>query len=127
MTGREPAKENQSDESHEENSWQGREFRVSGDDVAEVIERAFDYRGDVTVRLNDDSVITGYIFDRKKDAQGRPETIRMIESSSGGRQTISVGNISEVAFSGRDTAAGKSWETWVRKYTQRLKQTGQTS
>ena len=36
-------------------------------DIRAVIEKAFDYRGDVTItrKNNDDSEITGYLFDRR--------------------------------------------------------------
>ena len=30
--------------------------------------------------------------------------------------SIAYSDIAALAFSGRDTAAGKSWEAWVRKY-----------
>ena len=31
-------------------------------------------------------------------------------------QKIAYADIAALAFSGRDTAAGKSWEAWVKKY-----------
>jgi hypothetical protein len=37
-------------------------------------------------------------------------------SNGAPRQKIAYANIRSLAFSGRDTAAGKSWEAWVRKY-----------
>ena len=33
--------------------------------------------------------------------------------------SIAYSDIAALAFSGRDTAAGKSWEAWVRKYWER--------
>ena len=32
------------------------------------------------------------------------------------RVAVAYSEIAALAFSGRDTAAGKSWEAWVRKY-----------
>ncbi len=34
-------------------------------EVLDALEKAFDYRGDVTITCKDGSVIEGYIFDRK--------------------------------------------------------------
>src|SRR3954470_2268373 len=34
-------------------------------DIRAVIEKAFDYRGDVTISRKDGSQITGYLFDRR--------------------------------------------------------------
>ena len=33
--------------------------------------------------------------------------------------TVRYSEIARLAFSGRDTAAGKSWETWLRKYNEK--------
>ena len=32
---------------------------------------------------------------------------------------VSYAQITRLAFTGRDTAAGKSWETWVKKYNEK--------
>ncbi len=80
-------------------------------------ERAFDYRGDVTLHLTDGRVVEGYLFDRKLD--GDASCVRIMPSEGSGRETILLNKISRVVFSGRDTAAGKSWETWVTKYQEK--------
>lgn len=104
----------------ESNSPQGRIFDFGGDrEIAErAIELAFDYRGDVTLTLADGRTIEGYLFDRRRDADGRL-TVRLM-LTEGGRAGIDAGDVRRLAFTGRDTAAGKSWETWVRQYAQRL-------
>ena len=84
--------------------------------IREALERAFDYRGDVTLTKKDGTVIEGYIFDRKTAKTLRDSLVRILPKDSNQRQSISYADIAALVFSGRDTAAGKSWEAWVRKY-----------
>ena len=41
---------------------------ATDDEIRGALEKAFDYRGDVTVTLKNGSVVEGYIFDRKNAA-----------------------------------------------------------
>ena len=86
------------------------------EDLRSALEKAFDYRGDVTITLKDHSKIEGYIFDRVSGPTLATSFVRLIPASSAQRQKIGYDNIAALAFSGRDTAAGKSWEAWVKKY-----------
>jgi hypothetical protein len=61
-------------------------------------------------------VVEGYIFDRKPAKTLRESLVRILPKDSNQRQSISYADIAALVFSGRDTAAGKSWEAWVRKY-----------
>jgi hypothetical protein len=81
-----------------------------------ALEKAFDYRGDVTATLRDGSKIEGYIYDRITGSTLATSFIRVIPADSGPRRTVSYADIAALAFSGRDTAAGKSWEAWVKRY-----------
>src|SRR5208282_872945 len=89
-------------------------------DIRAVIEKAFDYRGDVTItRKNQDkggSEITGYLFDRRIGPTLGNSVVRLILASSTERPQIPYSEIAAIAFTGRDTAAGKSYEAWVKKY-----------
>ena len=85
-------------------------------DVRAVIEKAFDYRGDVTVTRKDNSQITGYLFDRRIGPSLENSVVRLILAESNERPSISYSEIAAIAFTGRDTAAGKSYEAWVKKY-----------
>jgi len=89
---------------------------ASEDDIREALERAFDYRGDVTITKKDGTVIEGYIFDRKSAKTLRDSLVRVLPKDSNHRLSIPYSEIAALAFSGRDMAAGKNWETWVRKY-----------
>ena len=81
-----------------------------------ALEKAFDYRGDVAITKKDGSKIDGYIFDRVTGVNLETSFIRVLPRDSNQRVKISYAEIAALAFSGRDPAAGKSWEAWVRKY-----------
>jgi hypothetical protein len=85
-------------------------------DIRAVIEKAFDYRGDVTITQKNNSEITGYLFDRRIGSTLDNSIVRLILSTSAERPSIPYSEIAAIAFSGRDTAAGKSYEAWVKKY-----------
>ncbi|MGD1213774.1 MAG: hypothetical protein ABR861_02170 [Terriglobales bacterium] len=87
-------------------------------DVRAVIEKAFDYRGDVTItrKDKDGSQITGYLFDRRIGPTLANSVVRLMLASSNERPAIPYSEIAVIAFTGRDTAAGKSYEAWVKKY-----------
>jgi hypothetical protein len=95
-------------------------------DVRAVIEKAFDYRGDVTITRKDASEITGYLFDRRVGPSLDNSVVRLIVANSNERPVISYSQIAALAFSGRDTAAGKSYEAWVKKYWEKRAQ-GETN
>jgi hypothetical protein len=86
------------------------------DELRAALEKAFDYRGDVTVTKKDGAKIEGYIFDRVTAATLPASFVRVIPKDSSQRLKVSYADIAALAFSGRDPAAGKSWEAWVRKY-----------
>jgi hypothetical protein len=81
-----------------------------------ALEKAFDYRGDVTVTLKDNSKIEGYLFDRVTGPSLTTSFVRVLPKDSTQKLKIAYADIAALAFTGRDTAAGKSWEAWVGKY-----------
>ena len=85
-------------------------------DIRNVIEKAFDYRGDVTIARKDGSQITGYLFDRRAGKTLNDSVVRLMLPSGNDRPAIAYSEIAGLAFTGRDTAAGKSYEAWVKKY-----------
>jgi|ERR1700758_1710044 hypothetical protein len=89
---------------------------ASEDEIREALEKAFDYRGDVTITMKDGRVINGYVFDRRTGATLAASAVRIIPATERTKLTISYSDIAALAFSGRDTAAGKSFDAWVRKY-----------
>lgn len=93
------------------------------DELREALEKAFDYRGDIAVTRKDGSKIEGYIFDRVLGKNLTDSFVRLLPNDSNQRVKITYSEIAAVAFTGRDTAAGKSWEAWVKKYWEK-KETG---
>ena len=85
-------------------------------DLRAALEEAFDYRGDVTITTKTGTRVEGYIFDRRSGASLAESMVRVIPQNSRERVAIRYSDIAALEFSGRDTAAGKSWEAWVRKY-----------
>jgi hypothetical protein len=85
-------------------------------EVREALEKAFDYRGDITVTRKDGSKIEGYLFDRRNGTTLADSYIRIIPAKEKTRLTIAYSEVAALAFSGRDTAAGKTFEAWVKKY-----------
>ena len=85
-------------------------------DIRAVIEKAVDYRGDVTITRKDGSQITGYLFDRRVGKTLDDSIVRLMLPASNQRPAIPYSDITGLAFTGRDTAAGKSYEAWVKKY-----------
>jgi hypothetical protein len=88
---------------------------ASEEEVRSALEKAFDYRGDVTITSQDGSKITGYIFDRRSGDSLGTSFVRVMVGT-GEKVVVCYGDIAGLAFSGRDTAAGRSWEAWLRKY-----------
>jgi hypothetical protein len=97
---------------------------ASEEELRIALEKAFDYRGDVTLTLKDNSKIEGYLFDRTTGPSLAASFVRILPKDSSQKLKISYADIAALAFTGRDTAAGKSWEAWVGKYWQK-KATGE--
>ncbi len=105
---------------HEDAGLQGRVWAVASDeDLREGLEKAFDYRGDVSLKLKDGTCLEGYIFDRKTGASLATSFVRLYSKDDNRKVSISYAEIAELEFSGRDTAAGKSWAAWVKKYLEK--------
>jgi len=89
---------------------------ASGEELRAGLEKAFDYRGDVTITLKNGSKVEGYIFDRQTAATLAGSCVRLFPKDQDRKLSVSYADIAGLAFTGRDTAAGKSWEAWVKKY-----------
>ena len=90
------------------------------DRLREAVDLAFHYRGDVTVTCRSTGrEIDGYVFDRVDGATPTDLVIRLIAPGRSERVAIRVDDIAQLRFSGRDTAEGKSFETWMKKYVKK--------
>ena len=81
-----------------------------------ALEKAFDFRGDVTITQKAGNKVEGYMFDRRTGATLAESYVRVIPKYSNEKLSIAYSDIAALQFSDRDPAAGKSWEAWLRKY-----------
>jgi hypothetical protein len=79
---------------------------ASEDELRAALEKAFDYRGDVTITRKDGSKIEGYLFDRRTGASLKESVVRLYPRNSNEKIAVSYAEIAALAFSGRDTASG---------------------
>ena len=89
------------------------------EELRQALEQAFGYRGDVLITRKDGSRIEGYIFDRRSGRTLSESFVRVMPKDGGPKLSICFAEIAGLAFTGRDMAAGKSWENWVRQYWER--------
>lgn len=76
---------------------------------------AFDYRGDVTLETAGGTSVTGYLYNRAP-VDGKPCAKVMLPD--GGEETVPEAEVVKVSFSGKDPAAGQTWENWLRRYVE---------
>ena len=86
------------------------------EDIRQALEKAFDYRGDVSITCKDGRKIEGYLFDRRTGSTLSNSFVRIIPSTAREKLSIPYSEIAALKFSDRDPAAGKSFDAWVRKY-----------
>jgi hypothetical protein len=89
--------------------------------LAEVIEHAFDYRGNVTLRRRDGSEVIGYLCNR--DASAAEPFVQMIDEQGEGPIRISYADIENILFTGKDPAEGNSWKAWIERKEREKAQT----
>jgi len=92
---------------------------ASEEEIRVALEKAFDYRGDVTITRKDGTKIEGYLFDRRSGGTLKDSVVRLYPKTSNEKIAISYADIAALAFTGRDTAAGRSWEAWMKKYAEK--------
>jgi hypothetical protein len=91
----------------------------SEEELRAALEKAFDYRGDVTITKQDGAVVEGYIFDRHAGATLAESFVRVYPKNQRVKVSVAWSEIAGLAFSGRDMAAGKSWEAWLKNYAEK--------
>jgi hypothetical protein len=92
---------------------------ASDEEIRSALEKAFDYRGDVSIKLKNGDKIEGYIFDRRTGSSLYDSVVRLYPKSGNQKTSIRYADIAALAFTGKDTAAGKTWEAWMKKYNEK--------
>jgi hypothetical protein len=92
---------------------------ASEEELRAALEKAFDYRGDVTITLKSGEKIEAYIFNRQSGATLAESWVQYFTPKAEDKRRVSYAEIARLEFSGRDRAAGKHWEDWVKAYNER--------
>ncbi len=92
---------------------------ASDEDVRQALEKAFDYRGDVTLTLKSGDKIEAYIFNRQTGATLADSFLQYFTPSAPDKRKVSYEQIARLEFTGKDRAAGKHWEDWLKAYNEK--------
>jgi len=88
-------------------------------DLKNALEKAFDYRGDITITLKSGEKIETYIFNRQTGATLADSFVQYFTPNAPDKRKLAYDQIARLEFSGKDRAAGKHWEDWVKAYTEK--------
>ena len=89
------------------------------EDLRNALEKAFDYRGDVAMTLKSGERIEAFIFNRRTGQSLADSYVQYFAPNAPGKLKVSYADIARLEFSGKDRAAGKHWEDWVKAYNDR--------
>jgi hypothetical protein len=89
---------------------------ASDEEISQAFEKAFDYRGDVTLTLKSGERIEAYIFNRQTGTTLAESFVQYFTPNATDKRKVSYAEIARLEFTGKDRAAGKHWEDWVEKY-----------
>lgn len=93
---------------------------MAGDDeIRGALEKAFDYRGDVTITLKSGAKIEAYIFNRHTGATLADSWVQYFAPDAPDKRKARYADVARLEFSGKDRAAGKHWEDWVKAYNEK--------
>jgi hypothetical protein len=95
-------------------------------DLSQALEKAFDYRGDVTLTLKSGEKIEAFIFNRHTGTTLADSWVQYFAPNAPDKRKLSYAEIARLEFSGKDRAAGKHWEDWVKAYNEK-KAAGETN
>jgi hypothetical protein len=84
-----------------------------------ALEKAFDYRGDVTLTLKNGAHIDAFIFNSHNGATLADSYVQYFTAAAPEKRKVSYAEIARIEFSGKDRAAGKHWEDWVKNYNEK--------
>jgi hypothetical protein len=92
---------------------------ASDEDLRQALEKAFDYRGDVMLTLKSGERIEAFIFNRRTGATLADSFVQYFTPGAPEKRSLSYAEIGRLEFSGKDRAAGKHWEDWVKAYSEK--------
>jgi hypothetical protein len=84
-----------------------------------ALEKAFDYRGDISITFKSGETVEAYIYNRTAGKTLADSTIQYFASNAPDKKKASYADISRLAFTGKDRAAGIQWEAWLKRYAEK--------
>ena len=81
--------------------------------LGEVIDFAFDYRGNTTIVKTDGTEAVGYVFNR--DSRGTEPFLQYFDERGEGPFTLPYSAVATIKFTGKDTAVGGSFKAWLER------------
>lgn len=88
---------------------QGYKAQATDENFSEAVQAAVDYRGDTTIVLKDGTNLEGFLFNATESF------MEFFPPEATEKKTVQTSEVLEVLFSGKDEAAGKGWDDWVKK------------
>ena len=73
----------------------------------------------MTLTLRSGEKVDAFIFNRTTGATLADSHVQYYSPDAPEKRTVSYAEIARLEFTGKDRAAGKQWEDWVRKYNER--------
>ncbi|MGC9157771.1 MAG: hypothetical protein ACP5FH_02180 [Terracidiphilus sp.] len=89
------------------------------EELRQALEKAFDYRGDVTLTLKSGERIEAYIFNRRSGPTLADSWVEYFAPNDAEKRKVCYAEIARLQFTGKDRAAGKHWEDWVKSYNEK--------
>ena len=91
----------------------------NAEELRQALEKAFDYRGDVTLTLKSGERFEAFIFNRETRPTLEDSYAEYYSPDALDKRRVSYAEIARLEFTGKDRAAGKQWEDWIKKYRER--------
>jgi hypothetical protein len=88
-------------------------------ELHEALEKAFDYRGDISITFKSGETVEAYVFNRSTGKTLADSTIQYFASNAPDKKRASYADIARLAFTGKDRAAGIQWEAWLKRYAEK--------
>ena len=89
------------------------------DELREALEKAFDYRGDISLTFKSGDKVEAFVFNRHTGSGLADSFVQYFASNALDKRKASYADIARIEFSGKDRAAGKHWEAWIKKYNEK--------
>jgi len=89
------------------------------EDLRTALEKAFDYRGDISLTFKNGERVEAYVFNRHTGKGLADSYVQYFASNAPDKRKVSYVEIARIEFTGKDRAAGKHWEAWLKKYAEK--------